>query len=250
MLVLICAVAGITTMHAPDARAAEDRTEAGLLAGGDQLTEGRERWRNESIFIDRTWADGRVAGVRATTTQRFGQNDKQLDAYYSLPASSVLRIGVDAQASPTHNILAKYAVGANMQYVFAPTWLAHASARTLGYDSVSVNQLSVGIEHYFGDWGAYAGVINSHAYATDTQTWLGRLSRYYGERNRVNLIVASGREPVNIGGLITNSDVSSATVTGRHWLTRTLAIDYSAGVTQQGDFYTRRGGSLGLTMAF
>lgn len=234
----------------PPTQAAEERTEAGLLAGGDALTQGRASWRNESVFIDRKWADGAVGGVRVNTTQRYGLNDSQIEGYYSLPLTQLLRIGVDAQASPTHKVLAKHGLGASAQYEFAKAWLAHASVRELRYDSVTVDQLSAGIEHYFGTWGGYAGIVNSHAYGADTQTYIGRLSRYYGERDRVNLIVASGREPVNIAGVVTTSDVNSATVTGRHWLSKTVAIDYSAGITRQGDFYTRRGGSLGLTIAF
>jgi len=231
-------------------QAAEERTEAGLLAGGDWLSEGRAGWRNESVFIDRKWADGAVGGVRVNTTQRFGLNDSQVEGYYSLPLTQLLRIGVDAQVSPTHKVLAKHGLGASAQYEFAKAWLAHTSVRQLRYDSVTVDQLSAGVEHYFGNWGAYAGIVNSHAYGADTQTYIGRLSRYYGERDRVNLIIASGREPVNIAGVVTTSDVNSATVTGRHWLSKTVAIDYSAGITRQGDFYTRRGGSLGLTIAF
>ena len=230
--------------------AAEDRIEAGLLTGGDSLTRGRESWRNEAVFFDRKWTDDRTGGLRASTTQRYGLNDSQLDAYYSLPLTQSLRVGIDAQFSPSHKVLAKYGVGASLQYEFAKAWLAHASVRELRYDAVTVDQVSSGVEHYFGNWGAYAGIVSSHAYSTDTQTWIGRLSRYYGERNRINLVVASGREPVNIAGIVTNSDVKSATVTGRHWLTNAVAIDYSAGVTQQGDFYTRRGANLGVTLAF
>ncbi len=240
----------LSLMLLPPSHAAEDRTEAGLLTGGDTLTRGRASWRNESVFVDRKWVDGSVGGVRINTTQRYGLNDSQLEGYYSLPLTQLLRAGIDVQASPSHRVLAKTGIGASAQYEFAKAWLAHASARQLRYDSVTVDQLSAGIEHYFGNWGAYAGVTHSHAYAANTRTWIARLSRYYGERDRVNLIVASGSEPVNIAGNVTNSDVNSATVTGRHWLTKAVAIDYSAGITQQGNFYTRRGGSLGLALAF
>lgn len=232
------------------ARAASDRLEAGFLAGGDSLTQGRDAWRNESVFVDRKWADGQTGGLRINTTQRFGLNDSQLEGYLSRPLAKGLQLGLEAQASPTHRVLARQGVGANLQAEFAPAWLAHASVRQLRYDAVTVGQLAAGIEHYVGDWGMYAGIINSHAYAADTQTYTARLSRYYGDRDRVNLILANGREPVNIAGAVTTSDVSSATLTGRHWISQRVAIDYVAGVTRQGDFYTRRGASLGLTIAF
>ncbi len=230
--------------------AAEDRTEAGLLIGADQLTQGRESWRNESVFVDRKWANGHVGGLRANTTRRFGLNDSQFEVYYSLPLQDKLRAGVELQASPTHQVVARNGAGANVQYEFAKAWLVHGSARQLRYDSVTVDQLAAGIEHYVGNWGAYAGIINSRAYGTDNQTWVGRVSHYYGERNRVNLVVADGREPVNIAGIVSASDVRSANLAGRHWLSPQVALDYSAGVTRQGDFYTRRGASLGITIAF
>ncbi len=249
-LLPLLAIPVLCTLPATAACAGEDRTETGLLAGADSLTRGRDSWRNEAVFIDRKWSDGHVGGLRAATTQRYGLNDSQVEGYYSLPLTPQWRLGVDAQASPSHQVLAKYGIGTSLQHEFAKAWLAHASVRELRYDSVIVDQLSAGIEHYFGDWGAYAGIVNSHAYAANTQTYIGRLSRYYGERNRVNLIAASGREPVNIAGSVISSNVSSATINGRHWLSKTVALDYSAGITQQGDFYTRRGGSLGITLAF
>ncbi len=232
------------------ALATEDRTEAGLLIGADQLTQGRGSWRNESVFIDRKWANGHTGGLRANTIRRFGLNDSQFEGYYSLPLQDKLRAGIELQASPTHQVVARNGVGANVQYEFAKAWLVHASARQLRYDSVTVDQLSAGIEHYVGNWGAYAGIINSRAYGTDNQTWVGRVSRYYGERNRVNLVIANGREPVNIAGVVSPSDVRSANLAGRHWLSQNVALDYSAGITRQGDFYTRRGASLGITVAF
>ncbi len=237
----------LAAMLLPAVRA---QTTGGLLVGTDCLTGGRESWQNTSTFVEHKAGDGRIGGLRVNATERFGLADRQLEGFYVHPLSKRLAIGVDASTSPTHRVLARHSLGTSLQYEMAPAWLLHAAARQLRYDAVTVNQVSLGAEHYFGNWGAAISAYNSHAYAENALTWVGRLSRYYGERDRINLLLAAGREPTSLAGSIVTSDVRSLTLTGRHWLSPTLAIDYSLGTARQGDFYSRTGGSLGLVVAF
>lgn len=230
--------------------AAPAQTTAGFAVGGDRLTAGRESWRNESVFVDHKSEAGHIGGVRINTTQRFGLNDQQIEGFYSRKLSDTLRAGIDGNLSPSHQVLAKSGLGGTLNYEFAPAWLLNGGLRQARYDNVTVNQLSLGAEHYFGDWGAALTVFNSHAYGENAQTWVGRLSRYYGDRDRINLLLATGREPTSIAGTIINSDVRAITLTGRHWIAPRVAIDYAVGTTRQGDFYSRTGGSLGLVVSF
>lgn len=248
--ILAAALALPALLSFPLPAAAQAQTIAGFAAGGDRLTAGRESWRNESVFVEHKSERGDVGGLRANTTQRFGLNDQQLEGFYSRKLSDTLRAGIDANASPTHRVLARSTVGGTLQYEFAPAWLLHGGARQARYDAVTVNQLSLGAEHYFGNWGAALTLYNSHAYGDDAQTWVGRLSHYYGDRDRINLVLAAGREPTSIAGTIVTSDVRSVTLTGRHWIAPRVAVDYALGTTRQGDFYSRTGGSLGLVIAF
>lgn len=231
-------------------RAAAADTLAGFLAGGDNLTAGRESWRNESLFIEHGDTRAAIGGMRINTTRRFGLDDHQIEGFYSAPVTERLRFGIDGNASPSHRVLARTGIGGSVQFEAARGWLLHGGVRQTRYDAVTVNQLSAGVEHYFGDWGAALTAYNSHAYSEDNQTLVARLSRYYGERNRINLLLAAGREPTSIAGDVVNSDVRSLTLTGRHWIRPNLAIDYTAGTTRQGDFYSRTGGSLGIVVAF
>lgn len=226
------------------------QTTGGLAVGGDRLTNGRESWRNESVFIEHKSEGGFLGGLRANTTQRFGLNDQQFEAFYSRKLSDTLRAGIDGNLSSSHQVLAKSSLGGTLTYEFAPAWLLNGGVRQSRYDAVTVNQLSLGAEHYFGDWGAALTVVNSNSFSENAQTWVGRLSRYYGDRDRINLLLAAGREPTSIAGTIVTSDVRSVTLTGRHWIAPRVAIDYAVGRTRQGDFYSRTGGSLGLVVAF
>lgn len=230
--------------------AAQAQTLGGAVVGGDRLTAGRESWRNESVFVEHKSERGDIGGLRVNTTQRFALNDQQIEGFYNRKLTDTLRVGIDGNASPTHRVLARSTLGSTLQYEFAPAWLLHAGARQARYDAVTVNQLSLGAEHYFGDWGAALTLFNSHAYGDNVQTVVGRLSRYYGDRDRINLVLAAGREPTSIAGAIVNSDVRSVALTGRHWIAPRVAIDYAVGATRQGDFYSRTGGSLGLVIAF
>ncbi len=232
------------------APAAQARTEAGFHAGYDKLDNNTSSWRNESAFVEHKTDGGSIASLRANATRRFGLEDRQLEGFYGAALSERLRFGVDANASPSHKVLPRAGLGGALQYELSRGWLVHGGARHTRYDAVTVNQLSAGIEHYFGNWGAALHLYNSNAFSENTQTLAARLSRYYGERDRINLILASGREPANIGGTVLVSDVHSVVLTGRHWLKPSLAIDYSVGSTRQGDFYTRTGASLGVVVAF
>ncbi len=234
----------------PLSPAAAAETLAGFSAGADNLTAGRESWRHASAFIENGNTGGNIGGLRINHTRRFGLEDYQLEGFYSFRTSERLRLSIDANASPTHHVLARTGVGASLQFEAARGWLLHGGARVNSYDATTVNQLSTGVEHYFGDWGAALTVFNSHTYSQNSQTAVARLSRYYGERNRVNLILASGREPTNLAGDIVNSDVRSMTLTGRHWVRQQVAVDYTFGTVRQGEFYSRTGGSLGLVVAF
>lgn len=230
--------------------AAHAGNEAGFSAGVDKLTGGRDEWQNQSAFVDHKSDDGTVSGLRANATRRFGLDDTQLEGFINFAVADRLRLGIDANASPTHRVLARHAIGGSLQYEFAPAWLLHGGARQTRYDAVTVDQLSTGVEHYFGNWGAALSVIDSSAYGTHTQTLMGRLSHYYGDRDRINVLLATGREPISLAGTIVNSDVKSVTLTGRHWFRPTMAIDYSVGTASQNGFYSRTGASLGLVVAF
>ncbi len=235
-------ISGIGNVHAG--------TDTGFSIGQDRLSGGRESWRNESIFVEHKNDTGTLSGLRINTTRRFGLNDHQLEGFHSRRLTDKLRLGIDASISPSHQVLARHAAGGNLQYEFSRGWLVHGGARHTVYDAVSVAQVSGGIEHYFGNWGAALTVYNSHAYDEHNQTIVARLSRYYGDKNRINLMLASGREPASIAGGIVNSDVRSVTLTGRYWLRPTLAVDYAVSTAQQGDFYSRTGGSIGLVISF
>ena len=67
----------------------------------------------------------------------------------------------------------------------------------------------------------------------------------------MGLSVTFGREVENIvpNGIVT-SDVRAFGIYGRHWFAPAWAVTWELGTHEQGDFYRRTGGRLGLRHDF
>lgn len=230
--------------------AANAQSTVGLTLGADHLTNNTPDWHETSVQLQHQYGPRQSVGLGLTRTERFGLQDSQFLANYVHPVGEKLVASFDANASSTHRVLARHAFGAALQFEFAPAWLLHAGGRTTKYDAERVNQGLLMLEHYFSSFSASLGWRPARAFDTTAHSGELRGAYYYGDRNSVGLILAGGKEAANIAGIVTLTSLRSAAVVGRHWLNRDWAVNYSAGHTRQGDFYSRNGISLGLQYTF
>ncbi|TFV92757.1 YaiO family outer membrane beta-barrel protein [Oxalobacteraceae bacterium OM1] len=231
--------------------AADDNgTTLRLSSGIERLSNDTPDWRDTEAGLTFQLGPRRVLDLSAGETRRFGLHDNQFAASYSLPLSSALTATLDGNVSSTHHVLARHALGGELQFEFAPAWLLHAGARSSSYDTATVNQALLMLERYTGAFSWSAGWRPTRAFGTTANGFELRGGYYYGDRNAVTLILAAGKEAASVPGGVVLTDVRSIALTGRHWLDRHWGLTYGAGHTSQGDLYSRNGINLGVQYAF
>jgi len=226
------------------------QTTVGMTLGAERLSNNSPDWREATVHAQHQYGPRHTAGLALSRTERFDLRDSQFSANYARPVGERLVASIDANASSTHRVLARHAAGGALQYEFAPAWLVHAGARTTKYDAERVNQGLLMLEHYFSAFSMAVAWRPARAFDSTAHSGELRGAYYYGDRNSIGLILAGGKEAANIAGAVTLTSLRSAALVGRHWFTRDWALNYSAGHTRQGDFYSRNGISLGLQYAF
>lgn len=216
-----------------------------------RLDNGQPDWHEHSAGWRRQWSSRRSFQASVAAVRRFGLEDQRLTLDYARPLSAQWSLELEAAHSPTHRVLAQFTGGARVGWEFEPRWLLHTGLRASRYDTGSVHQASMGVEHYFGRYSAVAtGQLTRSlgARATATQ-W--RLNAHYGERNVVGLMVVHGHEVARMGpGVLRLIPVHADAVVGRHALSGPWTLAWSLEKTRQGSFYTRTASSLAVEHAF
>lgn len=217
----------------------------------ESLTNGLDDWRENSLQIGHSYAPRQAVGLSLRQTRRFGLNDTAIGLTWSQPLDDRLTASLEASASPTHRVLARHALGANLQYEFAPAWLVHTGLKSTQYDNATVNQGLLMLEHYVSSFsGSLAwhpvSALGTHSHSTEL-----RGHYYYGDKSMIGLIVASGKEATTISNQkVALADVRSVALMGRHWVRGDWAVTYAVTRTRQGSFYNRNGVRLGVQHAF
>ena len=185
--------------------------------------------------------------------ERFDLKDSQIEAGYYHPLTRRLTGHVEANASPEHNVLSKGSLFGELALEFGAAWVASGSARKNEYTASGTRVITASFERYFSRYRAFytlsngkpedAGSASSHRIGLDYY--------YAGERSRAGVSATWGREVENIppAGIVT-SDVRALNVYGRHWIAPRWAVTWELGTHEQGDFYRRTGGRLGLRRSF
>jgi YaiO family outer membrane protein len=228
----------------------DQRTMVGVSGSHERLTGNQPDWHDYSLRLNKSFGSRRIFDAAVTEARRFGRSDTQFSAMYSSPISSRLSGTIEGNVSPTHRVLARYAVGGTLQYELARGWLAHGGLKTTDFNDVRVNQGLLMLEHYFSDFSLALALRPSRAFGSTANSTELRGGYYYGDRNSVSLSLSGGREATSIGTRVTLADVRTIALFGRHWLNRSWSATYAIGHTRQGDFYSKNGITLGVDYAF
>jgi YaiO family outer membrane protein len=226
------------------------------LEGGtsyEHLTNGNPPWK--SIYLEgaHTFEPRQTLYGALREVERFDLRDSQIEAGYYHPFSPKLTGQVEANASSQHNFLAKSSLFAGLAQQLDGGWVASGGYRHNEYTAASTRIINAGLERYFASYRAYYTLNNGRPEDNGSATaHRFGLDHYYAdERSRVGVSVTFGREVENIvpNGIVT-SDVRAFGIYGRHWLSQAWALSWELGTHEQGDFYRRTGGRLGLRHDF
>ncbi len=217
----------------------------------NQLNNGSPDWKETGLRLSHNLGKYRQVDVGVVESRRFGLKDTQVSAGYTLPLAPQWVVGLEGNYSNTHRVLAKHGVALTSQYEFAPAWLAHLGLKHTRYDATTVNQASVGLEHYFSSFSWLVSFSPVRALGTSVYSGSVRGNYYYGDRNSVGLIAAVGEEATPVGGNnVVIADIKAIALVGTHWVSPQWAVNYALGSTSQGNFYTRNGARLGAQYTF
>lgn len=225
--------------------------EAGL--GQDLLDKGYANWGSFYLEGSHRLGDRHAVYGGLRETQRFDLRDREISAGYYHPLGETWTGLIAASASPDHNVLAKDSVFGQLQKEFDGGWDVQAGLRRNRYYSGSTDLMVLTGERYWDNYrGAYTLYLGKPQDGGAASSHLGQLGYYYGERSYLVFAVSSGRQAENLGpglGVLTIA-VTSASLSGRHWLNSGWGLSYEGIVERQGDLYTRKGLRLGLRHAF
>lgn len=233
---------------------AQQGTRVGLEAshGRDGLSGPNAPWTDSSLGLDLKLATLQAFSARLRETERFGLRDREhaLGAY--LPLGDGWSVELELTGSPTHRVLPRHALLAQVGRSFGGGWGAYAGFRRSSYTQSEADLRLFTLERYFGAerlaYTFYSGKPEGGGSAPSHRL---QWTHYFNDRDSVGVSVGGGREVENVapGGLVT-SKVRSFYLTGRWWFAPDWALTAEAGVHEQGSLYRRHGVRLGLRHEF
>lgn len=251
-LLLLASLLAPLTLHAVEV-SSETSTEVEAGYTQDTLDKGYANW--SSLYLD---ASHRLRTRQSIygelrETRRFDLRDREVSVGYYHPLNETWAGLIEASLSPEHNVLPKYALFGQLKKTLDSGWNMQAGVRHSRYNTASSDLMVLTGERYWGSFrGAYTLYLGKPQGAPTASSHAGQLSFYYAERNSVTLGLTQGRQVENLGsgiGLLI-TEVSSASLSGRHWLNADWGISYEATLEHQGSLYSRKGARFGLRRVF
>lgn len=218
----------------------------------ERLTGGRADWRNTQLDVQARNAARQSYYGSLRATERFDQNDSDLMLGTYQPLGGAWAVQLEAAASPSHHVLARQSLLAQLERRFDGGWGVQAGYRRSEYERSGTDLAIASVERYFSRYRAaytlYLGRPDGASFGPSHRLQWGY---YYSDRSYIGIAAAAGKEAENIfpAGVLT-SQVRSLTLAGRHEFARGWAATYEWLVHRQGDLYTRRGLGLGIRHAF
>lgn len=236
----------------PPAPAAGDVTEIEAGLTRDVLNRNLSDWHGEYLEISRRNANRRAFYGGLRQTRRFDQNDVQATAGVSAPWSAAWSGLLEVAVSPSHNVLPRSSIQTELHRRLLPDVNMRLGWRHTDFVQGSAHLGTLAAEWYVNgmrlEYALSEGRVTGGSFAPGHRL---RLDRYYGERNRVGIIVAQGREAERVGpDTIVVSRVRNIALLGQHALDRDWSLSYELLWNVQGEAYSRRGARVGLRRFF
>ena len=228
-LALICATVSIATpcvAQEPDVPIRID------LLHEQQWLEDRPDWRSTTIAVGQSYPRTFSWSVSVDRAERFGSTDVSGGVALGIPLSQSATVNLQAEAAPDPDFSAEWGAGAGLDIAFGDGWVTGIRGSFRSYPVADVLLGSANIEKYFGPWRAAYFVLAANG--TGDSTGLShslRLSRYWGDRARVNLAGFVGEEVETVGN-------------GRALILEAQGFDAAAEIPVGGRFDLLLGGSF------
>lgn len=232
--------------------AGQQRSELELGLGSETLSNGLAPWR--TIYLEglHQFGERQVMYGTLRETRRFGLLDSEAQGGFTYPLGKTSTFLLEANFSPTHNVLPNFSLMGQLQREFDHGWNVQGGIRHSEYSRFNTNVAVITGERYWNSFrGAYSLYLARLDGGSTVPNHTAQLDYYYSDRNSIGVMIARGREIADLGpsgALIT--DVRSYGLRGRHWITPDWAISFEALHHEQGNLYARTAARIGLRRAF
>jgi YaiO family outer membrane protein len=246
---LLAACLSPAAAHAADSL--PDEVELGFTH--DALDKNHAPWN--SVYLDGSHRFGDRNSVygELRETDRFSLHDREVSGGYYLPLGASWTALVEASISPDHNVLPKDALFGQVQKSFDEGWDVQAGLRRSEYTTAGVDVWVLTGERYWGSYrAAYKLYLSKLESAGLAPSHNAQLSYYYTDRDNLTLSLAKGIQVESLGPAlgVLSTDVTTVSLSGRHWLDAGWGVSYEAIQEREGTLYTRKGIRVGLRHAF
>lgn len=228
------------------------KVEAEIRNSVDRLGAGRADWRNTQLDVQARSAAKQSYYGSLRETERFDLQDRELMLGTYQPLGGSWAVQFEASLSPTHRVLARNSLLAQLERRFDSGWGAQAGYRRSEYELTNSDLAIMTIDRYFSSFrAAYTLYLGRPAGAGFSPSHRLQWSYYYSDRSFIGISGASGKEVENIppNGVL-STQVRNLSLAGRHEFAPGWAATYEWLTQHQGDLYTRRGFGLGIRHAF
>jgi YaiO family outer membrane protein len=243
-----------STAAAPVKEPAAERAgvEVEVGAAYDSLSHGFAPWRSVYLNVTQKLAARRVVYGSFRETNRFSLPDQELLGGVYFPLSRRWTALVEAQASPSHRVLAKWSLLGQVGRDLGHGWVGQVGFRHTEYNQAGANLGIFAIERYWKSYrAAYTLYLSQLQEAGHAASHSLQINYYYRDRQAIGLGFAIGQELENLGPRgILRTETRAFTLTGRHWFTTRWALTYDLSLNRQGGLYTRKGARVGLRRQF
>jgi YaiO family outer membrane protein len=230
----------------------ENQSEVEVGTSYESLSKGHSSWRSAYIEAVVKAETGDIYYGNVRRTERFSLLDTELSAgiYRSLGEKKTLN--VEMSASPSHNVLPSLSASASLHHALDNAWGIQGGGRYRRYTNSATYSGNLLIEKYILNFRSHITLSSSHASGAGSSSAIAvGTDYYYGNKNKVGLIYADGKEVESLGNArVLTTKVQSLTLLGRHWVSNKMALSYEVLSHEQGKNYTRYGIRLGLRRSF
>jgi YaiO family outer membrane protein len=228
------------------------KVEAEARSSLERLSNGSADWRNNQLDVQAKNASRQSYYGYLRSADRFGQHDGEamLGTYQPLGGSWAMQF--EAAMSPTHHVLAKDSLLAQLERRFDGGWGVQAGYRRSAYTQTGTDLAIATVDRYFSSFrAAYTLYLGRPEGAGFGPSHRLQWSYYYTDRSFVGISAAAGREVEKIfpNGVL-STQVHNVALAGRHEFAPRWAVSYEWLTQRQGTLYTRRGFGLGIRYAF
>lgn len=215
-----------------------------LDTGGD--------WTRTVVSLERRGGKHRSLLLEWRSVDRFEVRDDEFAFGAHAPLTEDIGLAVEFTGAGDPAIVPEFATRLDLDIKLPYGLVGHVIGRRASYPEDTATGFGGGLEYYFGAWRLAYEVITTSLKEGDSGTaHVAHADWYYGEENRVGLAGAFGDEATRLApDAVIVADVLSAALAGRHWFDPRWGLAWAATWTEQGDFHTRTGGTLGILFRF